>query len=866
MKILDFFKRWKKGSAYSSSELFKLKYQSFKNLLDNNNDSLEAMTRMEAKLEGDFLFDLEYIRSRSTAILQKLQVIVQEINFLGDNRYIELMPIFENIEAKIREEIAGELPADIVPLVLPLDQVDRRFLPQVGAKNANLGDMKNRLHLPTPDGFVLTNEAYRLILAENLLNDKLAGLLQELNPDNLEQLTDKSRILKELILDCEIPGRLSEEVIWHYHKLVETLGYEPQLAIRSSGLYEDQEYSFAGQFLTLLNVPINQFFSSYLAVLASQFSPNALVYLGQKRLAGRELAMSVGCLTMVPARASGVMFTRDPLGDRENVLLIDAAWGLGPAVVDGTVTPDHYVLAKSPEITLLEQQIHDKSVLLTAATDSTGIIQLTVEGPKRNQSTLTETELLELTRYGCQLEDHFGGPQDVEWAIDQQGRILLMQSRPLARIQSKPRTKISSKVLENHPVLIDNGTVACFGVASGPVFIVQNDADLVQFPEGAILVARHTSARYGMVIHKAQAMLVDIGSATSHLAILAREFKVPSLVDIGTATEILQNGQVITVDANRIRVYEGRVEELMQAHVKKTSLFTNTPIYSRLRRVLRWITPLHLTDPKLSTFAPSSCRTLHDICRFAHEMAIKEMFELAEKASRGEIHTVQLKTKIPFNLHIIDLGDGIQADRRAKFVPPEAITSIPMQALWRGISHPDICWAGPIPIDVKGLYSVVSRSLTAATPQHSDFWSRTFAILSHNYLNFSSRLGYHFATIDAFVSDVRNDNYISFRFKGGAADEQRRGRRARFLGAVVEKLDFEVEVTGDLVVAKLWKYPRELMEEKLDLLGKLMGCARQRDMVMGDDVAVQWHIKAFLEGNYGFNGEFCAFLPTDSEE
>ena len=133
-----------------------------------------------------------------------------------------------------------------------------------------------------------------------------------------------------------------------------------------------------------------------------------------------------------------------------------------------------------------------------------------------------------------------------------------------------------------------------------------------------------------------------------------------------------------------------------------------------------------------------------------------------------------------------------------------------------------------------------------------DFWARTLAIISLNYLNYNSRLGYHFATLNAFISEVRNDNYISFRFQGGAADQARRGRRAQFLGTVMARLDFEVEVTGDLVVAKLWKYPRPLMEEKLDLVGRLMGCARQRDMVIAAMRRLT-DVDAFLAGTHRFS-------------
>ncbi len=855
MGLFSWWKRKRQHSADSSMEAFQKKYESFKKLLDANNDTLELMARLELVAEGDFVFDMQFIRSRSQAILEKVGSIVTELNILGDQRYLALLDIYQSLQEKINQEVATPPAGEDVPLTLPLSQVDRRHLHQVGGKNANLGEVKNRLHIPTPEGFVLTNAAFRLIIDDNNLGGRIRALLDRLDADNLEALTAECREVQEAIRRAAIPPVLREEVARQYHALSDTLGYQPRLALRSSGIYEDQEYSFAGLFLTKLNVPWADFFPAYLEVLASQFNRRALVYLSQKRLAHREQAMSVGCLAMVPAVASGVLFTVDPMGRREGVMLVDASWGLGPAVVDGTVTPDHFVLAKKPTVALMDQEISDKPVLLQGQPSQAGLTAVRVTDAQRRQPALTPEQLLALGRYGLRLEEYFGEPLDIEFGVDPQGRLLIMQARPLLVEGPDEAEKASTTVAAGEQVLIDGGTVACFGAAAGPVFIVRQDQDLAAFPEGAILVAKHTSARYGMVLHKARGMVIDIGSATSHLAILAREFKVPALVDTRVATQILQAGQLITVDATHMRVYAGEVKELLErAQMKSPSPIVATPMYAKLRRVLRWITPLNLVDPKLSDLTPENCKTLHDITRFAHQMGIKEMFELAELTSqRDDIHSVRLKTTIPFNLHIIDLGGGIEASRRAKFVPPEAVTSIPLRALWRGISHPDISWAGPIPIDMKGLYSVVSRSLTGSS-DHSDFWSRTFAIISQNYLNYSSRLGYHFATIDAYVSDVRNDNYITFRFKGGAADEVRRGRRVRFLGAVLEKLDFEVEVTGDLVVGRLWKYPRELMEEKLDMLGRLMGCARQRDMLMADDAIVDWYTEAFLAGNYRFVG------------
>ena len=853
LKILNFLKRKKSSPPEGWENFLRNKHQCFKDLLEANNAALRVMSRMEAKLAGDFVFDMEYIRSRSEIIFHASQTLIEQLNALGDNRYAELHPVLENIKIRIQNEIqAGTTSGEKIPLVLPLSQVDRRLLMAVGGKNANLGEIKNRLRLPTPDGFVLTTEAYHLVLAENQLAERLGQILEKVEVNDVAQLLDQSRLLQELVLAAQIPSQLSRAVHEQYLHLAERLRYEPQLALRSSGLYEDQELSFAGQFLTVLNVPVTEFFPNYLKVLASQFSPSALVYLHEKGLIRQELAMSVGCLAMVPARASGVLFTVDPLGGRQEAMVLDAAWGLGPSVVEGALTPDHYTLGKKPEIKILERRLGNKPIRLIAAVNKEGLTSEAVPAADQFQPALTTEELLQLGRYGVQLEEHFGGPQDIEFAVNLEGQLLLLQSRPLTLLKPGNESELPPEIQGRHPVLIDHGSVACFGVAAGPVFIIRQDEDLARFPPGAVLVARHTSSRYGIVLHKASALVVDIGSATSHLAILAREFKVPSLVDTEKATQVLQNGQEVTIDADHLRVYQGRVEALIAAKREKPSLLAETPIYATLRRVLRWITPLNLTDPTLSNFTPASCKTLHDIARFAHQMAITEMFDLGERVGRDQVNLVQLKTTIPLNLYLIDLGGGIDGDRRAKFVSPDAIASIPMKALWRGISYPGVSWAGPIPIDMRGLYSVVSRSLTGPMP---DFWARTLAIISQNYLNYNSRLGYHFATLNAFISEVRNDNYISFRFQGGAADQTRRGRRAQFLGAVLARLDFEVEVTGDLVVARLWKYPRPLMEEKLDLVGRLMGCARQRDMVMADGAQVDWYVEAFLAENYRFAGE-----------
>ncbi len=401
----------------------------------------------------------------------------------------------------------------------------------------------------------------------------------------------------------------------------------------------------------------------------------------------------------------------------------------------------------------------------------------------------------------------------------------------------------------NHPILLEGGTVGAFGIGAGPVHRVRSDEDTADFPEGAVLVAPRTSSRFLSIMDKTAAIITDGGSATGHMALMAREFRIPTLVDTRVATTLLEEGQVVTVDALNARVYAGKVEPLLKEPPGAPPLLLNTPIYERLQEIIRHITPLNLVDPKLENFTLRSCRTFHDIIRFAHEKSIEEMFRLSEREDIKKLYPVRIRTQLPLNLHLLDLGGGLRRAGNHRVLPPENVVSVPFLALWKGITSPGIHWAGPIGVNVKGLLSVMAQS---ATQSSDDFWDRTLALISLNYLNFSSRLGYHFATVDSYCGPVQNNNYITFVFKGGAADTLRRGRRARFLGIVLEELGFEVMIKEDLVKGEFRKYPEPMTEEKLAHLGRLMGCARQLDMTLADENLVAWYAQAFLEGNYEF--------------
>jgi pyruvate,water dikinase len=268
----------------------------------------------------------------------------------------------------------------------------------------------------------------------------------------------------------------------------------------------------------------------------------------------------------------------------------------------------------------------------------------------------------------------------------------------------------------------------------------------------------------------------------------------------------------------------------------------DTPLVRTLAEVLRAVAPLHLTDPALPDFAPESCRTLHDITRFAHEKAMAEMFEAGsdpELAGRG---TTALVAGIPVGVRLLDLGGGLRGAGRT--AGADDVLSVPMAAVLRGMRA--MRWPEPPPVDAGGFLGMVAH--TAAVPEEE--LRRTaepsFAVVGPHYLHFSIRLGYHFSLIESWAGAQRNDNYIRFFFKGGGAVRERRLRRVRLIAEILRRLDFSVRVTEDVIDAAVLKYREGDLVGKLESLGRLTAYTKQLDMAMFNDDVTDWYRDEFL--------------------
>jgi pyruvate,water dikinase len=817
------------------------KYANFQRLLAANNAVLALMSDMEEKLSGDFIFDLQYIRASLGQLIQETGALVEALNHLGDHRYQGLVEAFQRLSAQLEGVLNQRREIPPAPLTISFDQLDLEMADKVGGKNANLGEVRNRVHLPVPPGFAISTYAYKQFLEHNRLTTRIPDFLKVWRMDDLDSLARVSEELKSMIHQTQVPPELEAAIRQAYEDLCRREGHPLLVAMRSSAMGEDLSLTFAGQYASYLNVPAGDMVSRYKDIVASLFTPRALFYYKNKGFKEEEMAMGVAVLPMIDAQASGVLFTRHPEAPDKEAALVNAVWGLGKYAVGGVIEPDHYLVAYDPPGQILEQRIPAKPVMLINLAGG-GVAEAPVPPELAAAPCLQERHLQQLARWAAILEAHYQNPQDVEWALDREDRLWLLQSRQL-QLPGKRPSESKTRTLKQYPVLLDQGSVACRGVGAGPVVLVRRDEDLKDFPPGGVLVARHTSPKYVTVMPQAAAIITDAGSPTGHMALLAREFQVPAILNTGMATQILQPGQEVTVDANFNNVYAGIIDELLEPRRPKANELADSPVFRTLRAVLNEVIPLNLINPQSDTFTPASCRTIHDIVRFAHEYAMREMFKLTESEVEGDKEVCDLDSGLPLKLRLLDLGGGLKR-RGKRRVRPEQITSIPFKAFWQGLTA--MRWPQGKPAGAQSLSSVFVKSEEEVAQGAEPYRDQSYAVLSENYMNFSIRLGYHFSALEAYVSDQINDNYLTFTFRGGGSTPERRERRVRLIEAIIDRMDLNYRRQGDTIEARISKYPAEQMAQRLRWFGKLTLYTKQLDMVLFSEGIVDWYIKDFI--------------------
>jgi len=454
------------------------------------------------------------------------------------------------------EIISGASMKD-VPNILWLEEIRKEDIASVGGKGASLGEMAS-IGLPVPPAFVVTAQAFRRFLVETGLEQKIFKVSDNIDVENNAALEKAADTIKALVIKAKMPASIKDDVRASYKKMAQK---DLVVAVRSSATAEDlPDASFAGQQETYLNIKGEAaLLSAVQNCWASLYGARAIYYRAKQGFEEHTVNIAVVVQQLVHSEKAGVMFTSHPISG-EPTTIIEGSWGLGEAVVSGSVSPDHYVFDQRTE-TVGETLIANKKVEIIPD-GSHGTKLVPVDPARQDAQVLSIEEIAKLAMYGKIAENHYGVPQDVEWGIVA-GTIYILQSRPITTIGKKEAKGMSGQSKDAKILLKGQG--AAPGIASGKVVIIRDVKDTGSVKEGDILVTRMTNPDMVPAMRKVAAIVTDEGGMTCHAAIVSRELGTPAVVGTKTGTQQLKNGQVVTVDGELGIVYEGAVSSPAQA-------------------------------------------------------------------------------------------------------------------------------------------------------------------------------------------------------------------------------------------------------------------------------------------------------------
>ena len=834
---------WRKkdpqGAAAPAEARLRQKYTTFRTLLSLNNECLESMASLQEDLQ--YVTPLrDIVGDRVASIFGRAQRIVESLEKLTATSYGSLTRSLEQQRHEVETFIAAQQELATPRLSAWLSEVDATASEEVGGKAAALGEIKNRLGLPVPDGYILTTEAYRQFCGIPLW-EQIREALRRADLSDLENLQSVSGQLMDVVMARSLPHAVQVAITERARTLTKGGG---TLAVRSSAVGEGGARSFAGQFLSLINVLPDGAVDAYKSVIAGRFGERAVSYRLSTGLPEVESPMAVLFLPLINARASGILYTRDPKQPRSNLQWLTSTRGLGLDIASGRMPADLFVISHKHPHRILERHVARKEEVVVPEV-SGGVTRCRLSDAEAEEPSLEPEHLQTLGDWGLRIERHFGVPQDIEWALDGSGKIWILQARPLALAEGEPS--------RGHPrgePLVAGGVTVYPGRVSGAAFLADDPKSLRKTPEGAIVIVRRATPEIVGVLPRIVGLAAERGNITGHAATLLREFKVPSVLQMEGVLEKLRDGDPVSLDAVQPGLYRGTLWAAGPGEISVVDRQRDRAGDPLSQRLLT----LHLLDSSSFRFRPSGCQSAHDVLRYCHEKAVEGMFDIQDlEREHGPHRSKKLLASIPVNLFVLDLGGGLAVDdpEGDKVTPPQII-SRPFQSLWKGITHPDVSWTRQMPASFGDLASVMAGSFASQNSVIRALGERSYLLVANEYMNLNSRLAYHFSLVDACLSDNPSNNYISFRFAGGGATRQRRNLRACFLEDCLIHYGFVVDRRGDLVNAWFKRARAEDTEANLDMLGRLMACSCQLDMYMSGHEAMKWYVAQFLEGNYSF--------------
>ncbi|MTI67341.1 MAG: phosphoenolpyruvate synthase [Firmicutes bacterium] len=487
--------------------------------------------------------------------------------------------------------------------ILWFNEIDKEDISLVGGKGANLGELTQK-GVNVPPGFCVTASAYDNFIKITNIKEKIETILNNIDIEDNKNLTDGSKKIRKLITNLEIPKDIKEDIVNSYKDFSEKVNVKnPDVAIRSSATAEDlPDASFAGQQDTYLEISgIEEVLNYVKKCWASLWTSRAIYYRENKGFDHLDVSLSVVVQKMVNSKKSGVMFTANPINNSKKQLMINASWGLGEAVVSGIVTPDEYIVNKDDK-NISEKNIADKNVMIVKKENGQGTVEIDVKEylgyEKVTEECLDDLELNKLVKDALLIEELYKSPQDIEWALDMDtGELYILQSRPITTLKEEEEVTMNEENVELK--VLAKGLAAAPGISTGKVIKINDVDEISRVEDGDILVTVMTNPDMVPAMRKASAVVTDEGGRTCHAAIVSRELGVPCIVGAKDCSTSVKDGDVITVDATRGIVYEGKVLQEDDDSDKENNLSLNEEILNQLAPITGTKIYMNLGEPSI---------------------------------------------------------------------------------------------------------------------------------------------------------------------------------------------------------------------------------------------------------------------------
>ncbi|WP_457575340.1 PEP/pyruvate-binding domain-containing protein [Desulfomarina sp.] len=789
-------------------------YEAFKRLLEEDRKCHELIADFQDLFFRKDPAEWTRIAHLYAELSLAVGAMVKEVTAIAGRDTADLAVYYKKFDSYIRYLLQPPPQPTEPPFILRLE--DSRIHPsKTGNKAANLGRIVQELGHPVPPGFVITTNAWNRILEHNDLRPEINNLLLNFDPANSSSLQTISKSLTGLIESIKLPPDLEQPFNIASQQLIKTTENmrDPVFAVRSSAVNEDGMNSFAGQYLSLLNVPPDRLLDGYRKVLASKYSPKALLYRISAGISDTEAPMAVVIMKMVQAEQAGVIYTTDPTGREKETVFIHGVRGSGEKLVSGKTKSELIRFHKTGGNYL--DNFSDLALI------------------SRNQAD-------DLVRIALDLELFFGAAQDVEWASDQRG-VVILQSRPLKTADEIPEENSRENLsMDNLPLLYHGGITASAGIASGPSFFPGPQQDPDSIPFNAILIVEHIPASLILLLPRCSGVIAAHGSVASHFSTICRELGIPLVVNAEGINSKVRPKEQITVDAVHRKVYRG-ADKTQPLFPRDTSTKKNHPYFRRLQAILDFITPLSVLDPDGDDFIPGACRSFHDIVRYAHEKGVQSMFAIGSSGSRRGRRKL-LKTDLPFELYLMNVDET--APHHGDIITIDQVHSTPFQALWHGLTHPSITWGDHQYYNWK---QYDRGAMTDGFVFADKSESASYGVYAADYLNLNIRFGYHFTVVDTLCGKNSEQNYCTIRFAGGGGTVEGRYFRLKYLETILRRLGFSVNAKTDLLDARIETLPTDRMNQCLVTLGRMLGTSKLMDMVLKDRKSVASHLDHFFQ-------------------